>query len=238
MRKIISRLPLAATLALSLAIVGCGDGGDDAPLPAPAPTPSAPTPTPTPTPGPTPTPTQLNVDRCLNQEVGGRSVASLVVPDTIQIDLSQPSGFPNGRRLPDPVVDITLAVIFLDLSVHPATTFASVPINPPMNDRTFLDVFPYLAPPQGNPPIASGAQGRFQFRDDPASAYVRVDRTGMPAVSTVFIPGPVKNAFNDDDPEDDATGKWVPDIVNTLSALHTALQDDFAAFGVTTCATP
>lgn len=240
MRRIDPRLPLAA-LALSLVLTGCDSNGNLDPGPiggAPTPTP-APVPTPSPSPSPSPTPTALNVTRCVNQTaVPGRSVADLVVPDTIRVNLQQASGFPNGRRLQDPVVDVTLAVIFLDLTVHNPATLAGVPINPPSNDRAFLATFPFLAAPQGSPPIASTAGSRFRFRDDPASAYVRVDRMGMPAVATALINTPNKTAYNDDSPAQDATGKWVPTILSTLSGLATALDDDLRGAGLTPCAGP
>jgi hypothetical protein len=73
--------------------------------------------------------------------------APLIVPDTIKIDTSMPSGFPNGRRLENPVIDVTLAVVLLDLSVHAPDTFANLPLNPPANDKEFLPDFPYLATP-------------------------------------------------------------------------------------------
>ena len=72
--------------------------------------------------------------------------APIVVPDVIRIDVSQPAGFPNGRRLIDPVIDVTLAVVLLDLDVHPAT--ALIGLNPTANDRPFGTRFPFLAPPQ------------------------------------------------------------------------------------------
>ena len=72
--------------------------------------------------------------------------APLIIPDTLKIDTSSPAGFPNGRRLTDPAVDVTLSVILLDLTVHDATTFVGV-LNPPANDVPFQPAFPYLAPP-------------------------------------------------------------------------------------------
>jgi hypothetical protein len=73
----------------------------------------------------------------------------LVIPDTLKIDLTMPAGFPNGRMLTDQVVDITLAVVLLDLTVPMQTpaTFASIPVNPGANDVEFLMEFPWLAPP-------------------------------------------------------------------------------------------
>ncbi len=94
---------------------------------------------------------------CVEQSVGagGPSVVSLVVPDTLQIDTDTPAGFPNGRKLADPVIDVTLAVILLDLSSAtgcaggPCTagTLAALPLNPPMNDRPFSTTFPFVAAP-------------------------------------------------------------------------------------------
>jgi hypothetical protein len=74
--------------------------------------------------------------------------APLVVPDTLKINTGAAAGFPNGRLLTDPVVDVTLAVILLDLSVEgqTVTTLAGVPINPTANDLAFETAFPYVAP--------------------------------------------------------------------------------------------
>lgn len=92
---------------------------------------------------------------CVAQPVaaGGPPVVTLVVPDTLQIDPGSPSGFPNGRELDDPVIDVTLAVILLDLESAtgcaggPCTagTIAGLPLNPGENDEAFLTEFPYLA---------------------------------------------------------------------------------------------
>lgn len=71
----------------------------------------------------------------------------LVVPDTLKLSLGGTAGFPNGRKLADPVMDVTLAVVLLDLEVHDAGTLAGVPLNPPANDVAFLADFPYLAAP-------------------------------------------------------------------------------------------
>ena len=74
--------------------------------------------------------------------------APLVVPDTLKIDTSADAGFPNGRTLTDPVIDVTLAVVLLDLSVEgqEATSLVGV-LNPAANDKAFMDAFPYLAAP-------------------------------------------------------------------------------------------
>jgi hypothetical protein len=72
--------------------------------------------------------------------------APLVLPDTLKIDFTQPAGFPNGRMPSDPVVDVTLAVVLLDLAggTHGAADLVGA-LNPPANDVPFLPGFPYLA---------------------------------------------------------------------------------------------
>lgn len=82
---------------------------------------------------------------CVAQEVApGLPVVSLVVPDTITVNVEADAGFPNGRRLADPVMDVTLGVILLDLTTHSATTLVGV-LNPMANDLEFGTEFPYLA---------------------------------------------------------------------------------------------
>ena len=90
---------------------------------------------------------------CVGQEVapGGPNVAALVLPDTLKIDPAAAAGFPNGRRLSDPVIDVTLSVILLDMSVPAQNPTTLVGVNPTANDLgtegAFLSSFPYLHPP-------------------------------------------------------------------------------------------
>lgn len=92
----------------------------------------------------------FNSDRCFNQEVApGVAVLNLILPDTLLVDPTAPAGFPNGRRLQDPVMDVTLAILLLDLTQHPANQLVGV-LNPTANDLPFLDEFPYLAFPHRN----------------------------------------------------------------------------------------
>jgi len=57
------------------------------------------------------------VPECAAQEVApGVPVVALIVPDTLRVNPAAPTGFPNGRDLDDPVIDVTLAVILLDLT--------------------------------------------------------------------------------------------------------------------------
>lgn len=96
--------------------------------------------------------------QCLTQEYAtGKSVASLIAPsDVIRINPASPAGFPNGRRLEDPVIDVTLAVLLLDLKApgQAADTLAKLPLNPKQNDIAggiFLTEFPYFQPAQPAP---------------------------------------------------------------------------------------
>jgi len=223
-------LPLMASSLALLLLAGCG-GSDGSSTPAP------PAPPPVANEDP-PAPAGANFDilPCLQQEVlPGRNVGNLVVPDTLTIDFSLPSSFPNGRRLEDPVVDLTLAVLFLDLKKEPVTRFSALPLNPPGNDLPFRSSFPFLAAAQGDHPV-SGAGKNFNFRTDAPSAYVRVDRMGMPAVATVLISKAMKSAYNDSDPIDDDKLKYFNDISHDLTALTNALSDDLAALKLNMCA--
>ncbi|WP_217352671.1 DUF4331 family protein [Sphingomonas sp. ID1715] len=226
-------LPLLA-LALTLpALSACG-GGDGGAGPRPAPVATA-----TPTPSPTITGTSFDVTRCLNQQVAlGTSVTNLIIPDTVKLDVTKPNGFPNGRQLNDPVIDITLAVLFLDLTKHPANLLASLPLDPPGNEETLRSTFPYLGVPNGNPPMPPANGTNFNFRTDPPSAYTSVDRMGMPAVATALISSSQKNPYNDSKPSDDTAGKFTSDIRSTLTGLTNSLADDFQRLSLNMCATP
>ena len=230
-----SSLRIASALAMTAALAACGSNEPQTNTIVIPPVAVAPAPTPTP-----PPPTSFDVGPCLNPTVvPGRTVANLVVPDLLRLDLNQPAGFPNGRRFEDPVVDVTLAVIFLDLTRHPATTFAALPVNPDKLDQPLQTSFPFLAAPLGSPPTSGGAGSNFPFRSDLPSAYRRVDRAGMPAVATALVSGnPFKNEYNDDTPAIDATGKWVPELTSTLTILTNALADDLTRLGLNLCARP
>jgi hypothetical protein len=223
------RLMLAASVALPLAACSGGNGTSVTP------------PTPTPTP---PTAANFDVTPCLIQPVKpGQTLASLVIPDVLTINVSQPASFPNGRTPADPVIDRTLAMLFLDLSKHSIDTFYNIPVNPKGNDVALPTGFPWLAPAFGGQRPSQGGTA-FNFRTDSEAAYSRVDRMGMPAVATALIGSSVKVSYNDDSPTQDlipAPGgsfKWVPEIRAQLTALTNALADDFQAAGVTLCARP
>jgi hypothetical protein len=119
----------------------------------------------------------FGLDQCVDQGSG-----ALVYPDTLKINTTVDAGWnidtscapiANGRRLSDPVIDIILAAIMLDLGAEPppgfgvpcpdnpdglfsaASTFLAIPdgaggtfsLNPGANDVAFDEGFPYLAAP-------------------------------------------------------------------------------------------
>ena len=230
-----ARRTLPAIVIAGLALASCNNSGKSAAPPTTSVTAAAPDPV------ATAATKSYDVLPCFYQVVpgtGGTTVAGLVIPDVLTLNFASPAGFPNGRRLEDPVPDITLAAIFLDLTKHSPATLAALPLNPPANDRPFRPDFPYLALPQGTPPIADATGASFAFRSDPVSAYTRVDRMGMPAVATVLIAQSRRPAYNDSDPSDDAKGNYVGELAEELRILTNALADDFIARGLTPCAKP
>ncbi|HEY6815304.1 MAG TPA: DUF4331 family protein [Croceibacterium sp.] len=219
-----------AVLGAALLLASCE--GSDGP---------APTPTPTPAPVATASPLVYNVENCFTQAIpgtGGQTLRSLIIPDTLKLDLSRPSGFPNGRDLDDKVIDITLAALFLDFGVtgQSPDTLANLPLNPPANDRPFSATFPFLAPPQGTPPLAATTGTSFEFRTDPDSAFVQVDRMGMPAVATALIGSSTKTPYNDVGPPADVAGQFRADETLQLTNLFNAIGDDLTRLGLRICA--
>ncbi len=230
-KKLIA-VPACALLALSIS--ACSDNEDPPPPPPPAPAP------------PAPTATTFDVTPCLTQEVApGYSVASLVIPDTVKVFLDMPSGFPNGRLLSDPTINRTLNVLFLDLDVHPATTFENFDggegLNNNENDRAFNADFPFLAPPQGQDVYNASAGGSgFTFQTGASS---RIERMGQPAVSTALVRTENKVEYNLESPRIDLTGEppffqWGPEFALVLTGYTNALADDLLALDLTPCAVP
>lgn len=92
-------------------------------------------------------------------DVCARQVVSKIIPDTLQLDISKPDGFPNGRRFEDITVDRILSMALTDMTtpgdcngrpcdVH---AFERLPNNPLQNESPFLAQFPYLAAPHPPP---------------------------------------------------------------------------------------
>ncbi|MFN3193192.1 MAG: DUF4331 family protein [Aureliella sp.] len=72
-----------------------------------------------------------------NSSERAATLTGILLPDVLTFDTSSSSGFLNGRRLPDDVIDAEL-----NLLTEGAVTGDGVP----MNDVPFLSTFPYLAP--------------------------------------------------------------------------------------------
>lgn len=73
----------------------------------------------------------------------------------------------------------------------------------------------------------------FDFRTEAPTDYARVDRAGMPAIATALIAS--KDSYNQANPSDDIAGMFVPEILNSVGSLHTALDDQLIALGLTPC---
>lgn len=233
-------LALAATpLALALSLSACGEDGAGGQVVVPAPLPST---TATATPTPTATAVAFNSTRCFTQAIQGQNGANLksfIIPDTLKIDLTRSTRFPNGRHPSDPVVDILLATLLLDMTVtgQGPNTLANVPLDPPGNDKFFLLTFPFLATPNGTPQVASGSGSGFDFRTDPDSAYVSVDRMGNPAIATALVSSSMKNSFNDDTPAGDVVNdKYYAEYISELNKLFGLIGDDVENLGLKICA--
>jgi len=65
-------------------------------------------------------------------------LGAVALPDTLKIDFTKPSGFPNGRRLDDDVIDPILSLV-LGTAVSDGVD---------ANDAPFSTTFPYLGAPQ------------------------------------------------------------------------------------------
>ncbi len=217
----------SCTLAALIVLASCGGEDSSQPVAPPSVAPVTP-----------PVATSLSFDACLAQTVAnGRSLQNILIPDVLVLDLSQPAGFPNGRTFEDPVIDLEFAALFLDLRTQPVTTFVNRVLNPFVFDQPLRTTFPYYAPPLGSPTLSATNGVNFNFRTDPTSAYTRVDRMGLPAISTAVVLGSSKLVYNDSTPSVDAAGTNAPLILEGYRNLTNALNDDFKALGLTPCAT-
>lgn len=184
--------------------------------------------------------TSLSVETCMNQQIlPGVSVRTSLSRDSVRYEFDRAPGFPNGRRLQDPVIDLTLAYLFVDLSRHDLDSVAKLAVNPPANDKPFLPNFPYVAA-AWDQVVPEGTGSGFAFRTNPVSDYVNVDAMGNPAVATVLVSQNIQPTYNDNFPADYASngGKFIPDITQALTGLATLLRDDFQRLSLTPCAKP
>ena len=101
--------------------------------------------------------TDAGFDPCPTVGVGDclEQAGPFIIPDTLNVTVGGDANFPNGRRPEEPVMDIILAVILLDLDTHALTAFLDLDddgtlgdsLNPFTNDATFPGDWPYLADP-------------------------------------------------------------------------------------------
>ena len=119
-----------------------------------------------------------------------------------------------------------------------AASAAQKYVNPPGNDRPFSATFPFLAPPQGSPPLAATTGTSFDFRTDPDSAYTSVDRMGNPAIATALIGTSQKNIYNDVTPTQDDAGQFITEERNLLNGLYSNIADDLVNIGLRLCGRP
>ena len=81
-----------------------------------------------------------------------QQAAPLVVPDWHSVDYTSPAGFPNGRVPGDPAIDITLAVLLLDVDGLGSTNGGHtagdlIGLSQTADDGIMLSTFPFLAAP-------------------------------------------------------------------------------------------
>ena len=230
--RVALRLAAGAALALPSA---CGGGDSPAPTATPAPAPIATTP-----PGGGGSFT-YNVEPCFTQTIAQAGVSVrevLATPDALRIDLSRPSGFPNGRIPDDQVVDIMAAILFLDLTVsgQSARTFANLPLNPPRSFPAPTTTFPFLASPTGISVGAATTGTSFDFRTDPDAAYTSVDRMGNPAVTALLIGISTRDTYADSAQSADTAGQFRAEQTATLTTFMNAIGDDLTTLGLRICA--
>ncbi len=71
-----------------------------------------------------------------NTSARANALADFLLPDVLNYDSSKPTAYPNGRKLTDDVIDISLNLI----------TNGKVTTDCVSNDSNFINRFPYLAP--------------------------------------------------------------------------------------------
>ena len=233
------RKSLALTTALCFGLLtGCGGGSSALTTAQPTqPTGSVASTTTTTTTGGQ-TSQSFNAVRCMDQVANGFTIRNLMIPDQVVFDPALTASFPNGRRYQDPVIDIQLAYLFLDLTRHTPTTLVNVPLNPNRLDQPLKSTFPYLADPFPGGPRFVNTGSNFNFRANPLSDFVLIERVGFPAVSTINVLGPRKIAYNESLPVNDANREFEADIIAGLEQLTGQIFDDLQRLGLTPCAVP
>lgn len=91
---------------------------------------------------------------------------------------------------------------------------------------------------------SGGGSADYAFDTTPFDDYTQTDRHGAVEAGTVGIAAAsglglngedieLRDTYNASNPVEDAAGMWVPQISNSLTALHGALDDDLTGAGLT-----
>jgi hypothetical protein len=96
----------------------------------------------------------------------------------------------------------------------------------------------------GTGSTGSGGSADYAFDTTPFDQYVQTDRHGAVEAGTVGIAATsglglngrdiaIRDQYNASNPVEDAAGMWVGEISDSLTALHSALDDDLTGAGLT-----
>lgn len=120
----------------------------------------------------------------------------------------------------------------------PSTTTTNT--TPPDPDTTD----PVTTDPTTTDPTTGGDPG-FLFADDPIDAYTQIDRHAAVEAGTAGIKASqglgfppttdigIRDEYNASNPAEDAAGMWVPEILDSITFFHDALDDDIMGLGLT-----
>lgn len=109
-------------------------------------------------------------------------LAAVALPDTLKMNLNQPDGYPNGRRLQDRPVDLELQLV----TGNPNITDGAAALQAA---KVYLSTFPYLGPPcqaasGSTPPPGDCAV----LATDESAAAVRTSNFAWPDVADMAKP--------------------------------------------------
>ena len=89
-----------------------------------------------------------------------------------------------------------------------------------------------------------GREGGFVFNNDDPSTFRQIERHAAVEAGTVGIEAeaglgiaPVRDAYNASNPQEDAEGRWLGEITDSVNLLHSALDDDLRAAGLAPAST-
>jgi len=94
-----------------------------------------------------------------------------------------------------------------------------------------------------DPTGTTGDPGGYNFPENPVDDYTQIDRHAAVEAGTAAILAPaglglngedisLRDMYNASNPAEDADGKWVNEIVKSITFFHDALDDDIMGFGL------